>query len=554
MAAVEVAAPAVEETEAVSAPEETAAAPVRKERVKRLSRPDDTEMKAQVEKLQAQIDSHQKRVEEIKEIISSKQGNRQSVSGEQQVVRNKLMELRGQFQAELSKKQQIRADLENATKARDALRAQMRDIRAKGAAYTSVEQVDEQIRKLEHKHEHTSLTLAEEKKLLEDLKRLRASRGTVQQYNDRLESLHTDENVRIQIVERLKACDDKLNAIKGQEEGLRTELNAIRAREQEQTADIPSLIEERNECREVINAAYTAVKEIRAAHRAKVDEFYEREREWKAQQNEERKRKQELYQKERAERDAARKARDAEMAGEPFDKEVTLCEQLQNYLSKFVAAEETKVEAAAAPAAALDGMKIVQRKADKNELDGWFSGLGKGKGKGRKGKGSEEKKPADVRLMHSIDMLDAFGKLKVEVPLTSSKVPATLESIKARKEFYLQKRKQVKENGGVDPEEGKENVAKGEANGSDKEPLGESKENSNVAHANGGGPSISGKSHAAEYPKLSGGSDPEPSPSGEAGKGDVAVALTVGGEGKKHDNVSVALTVSDAEEVATGSL
>ncbi len=45
--------------------------------------------------------------------------------------------------------------------------------------------------------------------------------------------------------------------------------------------------------------------------------------------------------------------------------------------------------------------------------------------------------------MHSIDNLNAFSKLNIELPLTTSKVPATLDVIKARKEHYLAERAKV---------------------------------------------------------------------------------------------------------------
>lgn len=50
---------------------------------------------------------------------------------------------------------------------------------------------------------------------------------------------------------------------------------------------------------------------------------------------------------------------------------------------------------------------------------------------------------AEQKLVHSMDNLVAFTTLNVEMPLTSSKVPATLEVIKTRKEYYLKKRAQV---------------------------------------------------------------------------------------------------------------
>ena len=36
---------------------------------------------------------------------------------------------------------------------------------------------------------------------------------------------------------------------------------------------------------------------------------------------------------------------------------------------------------------------------------------------------------AEVKLVHTMDMLGAFGALRVEVPLTTSRVPAALEAL-----------------------------------------------------------------------------------------------------------------------------
>ncbi len=74
-----------------------------------------------------------------------------------------------------AQKQAVRAELEGATKARDALRTQVRGMKGK-MEYTTVEKIDEQMARLESRLQHTSMPLAEEKKVLEDIKKLRASR------------------------------------------------------------------------------------------------------------------------------------------------------------------------------------------------------------------------------------------------------------------------------------------------------------------------------------------------------------------------------------------
>ncbi len=43
-----------------------------------------------------------------------------------------------------------------------------------------------------------------------------------------------------------------------------------------------------------------------------------------------------------------------------------------------------------------------------------------------------------------MDMLGAFGALRVEVPLTTARVPAALEALAERKQYYLRKRAEVR--------------------------------------------------------------------------------------------------------------
>jgi uncharacterized coiled-coil DUF342 family protein len=69
----------------------------------------------------------------------------------------------------------VRAELDSASKAREALRTQVRGMKGK-MEYTTVEKIDEQMARLEQRLQHTSMPLTEEKKVLDDIKKLRASR------------------------------------------------------------------------------------------------------------------------------------------------------------------------------------------------------------------------------------------------------------------------------------------------------------------------------------------------------------------------------------------
>lgn len=205
--------------EGAAAEDQAASSSAPRERVKRLPRPDDAELKAQTGSLNDKIQQAKARVEEIKDLINSKSGNRGG-SAEQQAVKGKLSDLRNQFQQELvswhtsglslyrhhtlraatpyrlyastavthqlktcvlplnpygcvqKEKQRIRQELDSHRAVREQLTKQQREMKSK-CEYLTVDQVDEAIARLENRMAHTSLSLNEEKKSMEDIKRLK---------------------------------------------------------------------------------------------------------------------------------------------------------------------------------------------------------------------------------------------------------------------------------------------------------------------------------------------------------------------------------------------
>jgi hypothetical protein len=85
---------------AVSAEAEPAV-PEKRPYVKKYAKPDDAQLKRECEALNTEIEQHKMKVAEIRDLLGSKSESRRSGSGAQQQVRNKLMELRTQFQGEL---------------------------------------------------------------------------------------------------------------------------------------------------------------------------------------------------------------------------------------------------------------------------------------------------------------------------------------------------------------------------------------------------------------------------------------------------------------------
>jgi len=451
------------------------------EKLKRLPKPDDEEYNAKFEKLNAQIMAMNTRLGEVKELLDAFHDKRKSGSSEQVELRNKINDEKARFQAVLAKKAEIKSQLERINKHRDELRGQAKSTKDK-SQYMKEEDIDEKLKKLQHKLEHTSLTLNEEKQVLSQMKDLERSRGLVVQYAEQMEKMSNSNDMRESVIEELKARDNEIQEIKDRQKDLQDKLNSLRDREASHMPNIPELMAEKKECHEVIRAAKQAKSTLYHERKAALDTYYQREREVKKQIQEERKARSgalnsmfcchvltstffelavcgrlELRKKEWEERQKERRAREEAERGEPFEDEIILCDQLATYLSGLLpkaaaAAESSPAAPAAAPEA---GMKLVKKKGEDEELEAMFAGLGsKGKGKGaKKSKKIDKKEEKDsARIQHSIDTLSSFSKLKVEVPLSTSSVPATLEALKAAKESFLEKRVAEKERQAAEPE------------------------------------------------------------------------------------------------------
>jgi uncharacterized coiled-coil DUF342 family protein len=189
------------------------------------------------------------------------------------------------FQA---KKNQLRDQLERINKHRDELRSQAKATKDKNQ-YMKQEDIDEKMAKLQHKLEHTSLTLNEEKQVLQQLKDLERMRATVDQYADAMDKVNNSNGMREGVIDQLKGLDEEMNGSKARLNALQEEMTALREKENADVPNLTELKEERKECYEVIKAASAVKDKLYRERKAAMDEFYQRERDVKRQMNEERK-------------------------------------------------------------------------------------------------------------------------------------------------------------------------------------------------------------------------------------------------------------------------
>mmetsp|Transcript_9778 Transcript_9778/g.44538 ORF Transcript_9778/g.44538 Transcript_9778/m.44538 type:complete len:548 (-) Transcript_9778:1339-2982(-) len=424
----------------------------------RLPKPDRVAMDRKIQDLQEAADVKQARIEELKKMIGNRRDAQKNIMSGSSGTRTRIGELNAAFQALMDERGAIRKELQAFDAARERVREQAVGMKSKLRFHT-IEAVDREIAKLEETHAHTTMSLNEEKKLIAQIKDLNKSRETVREYAEAQGKISGDDGVRKSIIDRLRAKDDAITAVKSEQNGFRGELNAAKEEGDKAFSDVPKLQEERNACYEVIKARREEIRALRAEFKKAEDAHWNREREWRGYLKQEKQKQWEASQEERKARDEARKQWERENAPEPFEAEVTAADQLTAYLAKWdplgakAGAEKAAADAKEAEEkknAAFAGLQMMNKKMKDEEDDDLFSLSGTSKGKKAKKKGKAESAgPAgpnpNERLNISFDAYQHFAKLSLAAPGTVGEVPAMLISLKEKKDLFLEKRKVKKE-------------------------------------------------------------------------------------------------------------
>lgn len=427
-------------------------------RVKRPDKPDRSKLDAQINTLKDQINKCFDKMTELKTTIDGIKEGRKGQGSATSEPRNKLIALRTELKGLYEEQNGIRKQLQALDAQRDAVRAQQKAIREK-CQYVKVEDIDSAIEKLENEMAHTTMTLNEEKKLIAQVSDLRKSKALVKELFE-ASGGKVDPAARDSLMTSLKAVSEKIKGLKEQEQEQRKIIDEIKAKLGETKDEVPDLIKEKSNQYEIVKQCKETIGKLRDDFRKVEDEYWTKERAWRAQQKEEKQKKWEAQQEERKRRDIERKQRQLDEAGEPFDREVTTCEQLVVYLKSFTKEETGPAKTTESTTKVEEGMVVLNKKNNSDaEMDSWFTGSG-----GKK-KGGKKKSAKSEKLVHSMDIISSFASLGLTAPLNKSGMAELITKLGEKKEEYLEKRKEEHIKRAKQKEEIAAKIAAGEPEG-----------------------------------------------------------------------------------------
>merc|ERR1712144_190808 len=281
-------------------------------RVKRPDKPDRSKLDAQINTLKDQVNKCFDKMTELKTTIDGIKEGRKGQGSATSEPRNKLIALRTELKGLYEEQNGIRKQLQALDAQRDAVRAQQKAIREK-CQYVKVEDIDSAIEKLENEMAHTTMTLNEEKKLIAQVSDLRKSKALVKELFE-ASGGKVDPAARDSLMTSLKAVSEKIKGLKEQEQEQRKIIDEIKAKLGETKDEVPDLIKEKSNQYEIIKQCKETIDTLWKEQK-KEDEYWTKERAWRAQAKEDRQKKWEAEQDERKKRrDIERKQRQLDEA------------------------------------------------------------------------------------------------------------------------------------------------------------------------------------------------------------------------------------------------
>lgn len=304
---------------------------------------------------------------------------------------------------------------------------------------TSVEDIKREIDKIEHEMQISHVSLKEEKNKIELIKKLKGLKPRFQQLEAASANMGgASDTVTGPLKSRIDQLSTLINEAREAKKQQKIQFERLKEQREKVTRDMPELFEK----------ADAITKQLGNEHmqrRALQEDFKRREREHNAARAEERQAKYDRQRADRLDRQADDQARRVERRQDaeeeqPFLYETTLIEQTVAYCKSLLPKQKVEVveEEKAAPAAELDGRKVILSKSDRDEDFFFATNTKKSKNKS-KGKKKVQEVTENDKIKHTVESIQIFANLKMAPPVKVSDLPVCIEKLEKQKEQYADK-------------------------------------------------------------------------------------------------------------------
>ncbi|KAK1443050.1 nuclear segregation protein bfr1 like protein [Babesia gibsoni] len=396
-------------------------------------RPEEIPIKKQIdEESQAISNLHEQLAEVNKRIDASR---RENDTGEKEEIKGRLDEIQGRINDLESKRSHCLGVIDMHQKEAREKTKSLNEMR-QGVGYKNEVEVERLMQQLEKRMETTSMTLKEEKAMLQQLQQLRQAKVTLEmleqsrqqntggdntitsmktQLDDLRAQMNNLHKIRKEEAQKLMAINENDRKHSGCMKGLYDERRQITAELKERNGNRAKLVQQLNE----INDAYYAKQRLLQQQRMK-----------KQQEERERRNLEFEIKQMRSQLD--------NLAFLPYEKEIRLLEQVMGYVNRLMAKDTAEVPKAEEPLVedsslkdAIEGTLVVPKKA----RDEYFIEPK------QKSKNKTHKEKAKAGLKLDMVTIGYFESCGVTPPTSMNSLPDCLKSLEAKLAHFHDLRK-----------------------------------------------------------------------------------------------------------------
>ncbi|OAK94785.1 hypothetical protein IQ06DRAFT_298273 [Phaeosphaeriaceae sp. SRC1lsM3a] len=404
-----------------------------KQQIVKPEKPDEDKYKEDLAKAEKEHTAAQDKLNACKAKLDlARPNNKDSPNGKrQQELKTELNAIR---QAQQGNKSSRSAIHEQIKKYDEQLKSRLNELKtSKGKVnFKSVEDVDAEIARLQKQVDGGLMKLVDEKKALSEITNLNKARKQFSGFDGQQKDI---DAIKAKIAEQKKLLDDpEQKALSEKYTVLQTELDGLKAEQDEAFKNMKALREETDKARAEQQAKYQARKELKDSYYQQKRAFQEYEFQARKVRNE--KRRQEQQQYVAGKRKEAASKRLEEASAPAYQDEIFATEGLIRHFdpsalpsketsaaSKFAASSQRTVDDSG-----FKGTRVSKKDEDE---ESYFVGTG-----GKKGKKGKKAAPAENKFNLNIGIIEELAKVGLDAPASQAEVPATVEKLKEKLAFW----------------------------------------------------------------------------------------------------------------------
>lgn len=400
--------------------------------IPRVEKPDKVSHDKRIDELNAEFEKLKKDKSKIQDKIEAAMTSGKNTEiGKAKEAMLVLRQKKGKL---IDEKRAIRSELDVLKTVGDKLVKDKKDAKS-SVRFNSVQEIDAEIKKLQRRQETTSMSLTEEKKLIQEINILMSSKDKVKDLKSKDASLDGVKKQRSVINENVKAKDKEIDAVSAEMDKVGAKIKTLSEKETDKRTVLDDLFKQRETFKKEISVVLKEKDDMRDEYREKNNAWWNSQRAVKAQ-------KQIQYEEEKKQREDEKvaflkKQEEEELKKIPYEEEQALCDYLADYLertylnggsgsSKVTAKKEDVVAVKDDPFA---GMAAMSKKTDGEEY------FGKGKGK-KKRQRAPKKTAAAGPFTLNVDSFEQFGLVGLNPPTKLEMVENSVKELREKKDWY----------------------------------------------------------------------------------------------------------------------